>query len=496
MQQREPLRAGRMIKKLFFFFFVLTGSCSFAQGNDLVINADHISYQQDQIVAEGSAEAVYKDVKILGDRLIYNTKERAVLLDRGFIFFYGDVVLRGQELEYLLDADRGAGKKVFINYESVNLEGNKLEFNRQEIKLANASFDTCGIKPAPHYHISARQIFLYPKSNWLVAYWGIFWYGRIPTLPIPVYVYDMEAERKGKHNILPYPEIGSNDEDGFFVNEKVLWYASRELNGSFSINYAGKKGMGGGVESNYILNKDSQGNARIYGNYYEPFWGGITHHFYFGPSFTEKFLPTDIFAAATFRQFDLETTLSLRERINYERVTKFPEVVLKFKNPNLKIGGAVISENSSEAIAKANASLLLEHEMFKKGGFRIIPSLLLDYSRYSGGQYWWRNMGKVVFERKWGDLFSATAGYSHFFDNQGGSPFAHENYKLAASDQFLSNFQLNIDKSTFMVDMVHDLPGWTPYDIDYTIEGGVHCHAVGLRYRAIRKEFNLVFRIF
>ncbi len=480
---------------LFFIILALLISPALASDQDLIINADSIAYEKDNIVAEGSVEAIYKNNKALGERLVYNTKTRSIKLDNGFIFFYGDIVLSGDEIEYELDKDRGRGRRVRVNYESVFLEGNYIDFNREEIKLKGASFDTCGIKPESHYRISAQQMSLYPATNWLVSYWGIFWYGRIPTLPIPVYVYDLEAERKGKHNILPYPEIGSNDEDGFYISERIVWYARRELSGSFNINYSEKKGIGSGFEANYILSKQNQGNFRLYGNYHEPFWGGLTHHYYFGPSVIDSFLPTDIFSASTYRKLDLETTLSLRERINYERVTKSPEIALNFRDPKIKIGAGLISENSKEAVAKAHLSYLWDSKIYDKNDFEIIPSILFDYSRYSKGRFWWRNIGKLTLNKKWSPYLSNSLAYSHFFDQQGASPFLYENYKLINSDQFSANLQLNIFKSTLRVDTVYDIPSWNPYDIDYTIEAGVHCHTFGFRYRAVRNEFGLIFRI-
>lgn len=492
--QWKPRRLVSGFPLFLFFFFLLLVSPAFAQ-EDLIINADSISYEKDNIVAEGSVEAIYKDNKALGNRLVYNTTDRSIKLNDGFIFFYGDIVISGDEIEYELDNDKGRGKKVRVNYESVFLEGNYLDFNKEEIKLKGASFDTCGIKPDPHYRISAQQMSLYPATNWLVSYWGIFWYGKIPTLPIPVYVYDLEAERKGTHNILPYPEVGSNDDDGLYISERVVWYARRELSGSFNINYSEKKGLGSGFEANYILSKENQGNFRLYGNYHEPFWGGLTHHYYFGPSVGNSFLPTDLFSAATYKQLDLETNLSLRERINYERVTKSPEIYLNIKDPKIKIGVGIISENSKEAVAKGHLSYLWESKIYDRNDFEIIPSILLDYSKYSKGRYWWRNIGKLTFNKKWSPIVSNSLAYSRFFDQQGASPFLYENYKLITSDQFSANMQFNFFKSTLMVEAVYDIPSWNPYDIDYTIEAGVHCHAFGFRYRAIRNEFGLIFRI-
>jgi len=479
---------------IYLLFFILSSSIAFAQ-DDLIINADSISYEKDIIRADGSVEATFKDIKILGQRLVYNVAKRSVLLDSGFTFFYGDVIISGRVIEYELDSDKGRGSFVDINYENVHLEGKKLDFDREEIKLKNASFNTCGIKPDPHYRVSAGQMSLYPKTNWLVAFWGIFWLDNIPTLPVPVYVYDIEAERKGQHNILPYPEIGSNDDDGLFVNESIIWYASRELSGSVSIKYAEKKSLGGGFEANYIFNQDNQGNLRIYGNPYDSFWGGWTHHYYFGPVLAKKYLPTDILSASTFKQMDLETNLTLREWINYERVSKTPEIFLKFREPNFKIGGGKISENSGEAIAKINAALVLEHVAYRNDGFGIIPSISLDYSRYSKGRYWWKNIGRINLEKKWSDFISTGVGYSHFIDNQGASPFLYEMYRFISSDQIHADLKLNFGKSTFLIEAVHNLPNLDPYDIDYTLEAGIHCYALGFRYRVMRREFNLIFKI-
>src|SRR3989339_1090454 len=445
---------------------LLICSPAFALEKDFVINANSISDEQDTVRAVGSVEATYDGVEMVGDEIEYNFK-----------------------------LDRGTGKNVKVNYENVKIEGTKLEFDREEVKLTNASFDTCGIRPVPHYHISARQISLYPKNKWLVAYWGIFWYQNIPTLPIPVYVYDIEAARKGELNTLPYPEVGSNDQDGFFINERVAWYLNRKLNGSFLMQYAAKKSLGGGVDLNYLANEDNQGSVRAFMNFVEPPRLGWTHHYYFGKQLQNSFMPRDRFASSTFKQLELETNVTYRERINYEYVSKLPEIVLKIKQPDIKVSGGVISDGSVEAVTKVGISANFAKPIYEKDGFVVTPVLALAYTRYSGGQDWTKNTIAVNAEKKWEMGKSLLVGFSHFINNDGQSPFAYEMYRFVPYDQLYAGIKTKLGKSSFVFDIVYNMPNFSPQDIDYTLSAGMHCYSIGLKYRVMRNEVNLVFGI-
>lgn len=445
---------------------LLLCSPAFALEKDFVLNADSISYEQDLVRAVGSVEANYDGVEMLGDEIEYNFK-----------------------------SDRGTGKNVKVIYDNVRIDGSKLDFDREEIKLTNSSFDTCGIRPTPHYHISARQISLYPKNKWLVAYWGIFWYQNIPTLPVPVYVYDIEAARKGELNTLPYPEIGSNDQDGFFINERVAWYLNRRMNGSFLMQYAAKKSLGGGLDFNYILNENNQGSVRTFMNFVEPPRLGLTHHYYFGKQLQSSYKPRDIFDSAAFKQLELETNVTYRERINYEYVSKLPELVLKIKQPDIKISTGVISDASSEGVAKVGVSANFSRPIFEKDGLVVTPILSLAYTRYSGGQDWTKNTIAVNLEKKWEIGMSGMVGFSHFINNDGQSPFAYERYRFVPYDQLYGGFKTKFGKSSFIFDIVYNMPNFRPQDIDYTLSAGVHCYSVGFKYRVMRNEVNLVFGI-
>ena len=212
---------------------ILSFSYCFAQEKDLVINASSLFYDREKgiIEATGSVEAQFRTTYITGNHMIYNSTSREAYLDSGFGLKFDELLFTGQTLKYNLNKENGFATAVKIKYDKANISGDNVLFDREKVKLKNAVFEACGLAP-PHYRLSAAEINLFQKQGWLVAYWGIFWLGNFPSIPIPVYVYDFLAEQKGEKNIMPYPEFGSDVENVPFIQETLSWNLRPDLNGN------------------------------------------------------------------------------------------------------------------------------------------------------------------------------------------------------------------------------------------------------------------------
>lgn len=480
--------------------WLFLASFSFSQEKDLVINASQINYDKEKnlIEATGSVEALYKDFKVSGEHLVYHTDTKTLFLDKGFVFRYAEVQIAGQVLDYRIKEGEGKAEKVRVAYKNVNLEGLALAFDREKINLIDAHFTTCGLDH-PHYRISAAETVLYPKIGWVVAYWGILWIGNIPTVPVPAYIYDVEAEKRGRRNVLPIPSVGVNDEDGLYISENLAWNLRRDLNGTININYMSKKGWGGGVETNYIVNDFNKGNVRIYGNPKDNYWGGLTHNYSFGEELKAKSADYLLLVLPSYRQFELETLLSYRERINYQRVSQLPNFTLTMREGYFKevrfdgsiAGGMISEEGSGISLSRWRGWGEFSAPVYKNSLGTITPSLSLDGTYYSNQTSWLKSLGKIKWEKDWTANLLTFAGYGHYFYLSGTSPYLFELYRFNPNDTVNLGLVSSFLNSQLGVEAVYNLSQLTPYDLDFLFKIGLHCYNIAITYRAMRNEFNM-----
>jgi len=489
-----------MKKFLVVVGWLLLAGFAISQEKDLVINASQINYDKEKnlIEAVGSVEASYKDFKVSGEHLVYHTDTKTLFLDQGFDFRYGEVRIAGQVLDYRIKEGEGKAEKVQVAYKNVDLDGLALSFDREKINLIAAHFTTCGLG-YPHYRISAAECVLYPKIGWVVAYWGLLWLGNIPTIPVPAYIYDVEAEKRGRRNVLPIPSVGVNDEDGLYISENLAWNIRRDLNGTLNINYMSKKGWGGGVETNYIVNDFNKGNVRIYGNPKDNYWGGLTHNYSFGEELKAKSADYLLQVLPSYRQFELETLLSYRERINYQRVSQLPSFTLTMREGylgDIRLDGSVSAglvseEGSGFSLGRFRGVGEFSVPVYKNSLGTLTPILSLDGTYYTEKAAWLKSMGKIRWEKDWSANFQTFAGYSHYFSLSGTSPFWFELYRFNPNDTVNLGLVSSLFNSQVGVEAVYNIPQLTPYDLDFLFKIGLHCYNIAITYRAMRNEFNL-----
>jgi hypothetical protein len=488
------------------FCLIIFSSLAFAQENGLIINADDLSFDKPNnlVEAKGSVEVIYKDVTVYGDHIIYDTSREVVQARNGFILNYEGVTFEGDALDYEIKNKKGEALKFQFTYENIELGGENIVFNVDRYNLRNAAFTTCDLEGA-HYHVSARDIVLYPKYGWLVAYWGFFWLGRVPMVPVPTYIYDVMAEKRGERNLPPFPEISSNDEDGVFINERLAWHIRRELSGTYSINYATKKGMGAGAEANYIFDEGSRGNLRCYGNVTDGMWGGITHRLYFGEEIEgAPEPPFAFFAQPTYREYEFDVNLSYRERINYQRVSFYPDLILKKNRKKIfredlkwaaRLSLGKVEEEDNIGLGRGNTDIDLYWEWPEMVLGEITPWLSQDSSFYSNGVKWIKNTGGIDLRRKLFDFLSCGIGYLHYFSVDGQSPFNYEMYRFSARDRLRSDLFFIMGETGVGVNATHFVDDWSPEDIDYSLFFKLHCYNLVVQYRSLRREFNLGFSL-
>jgi hypothetical protein len=473
---------------------------------DLTINADRVTVEKDKkrIEAEGSVEVVYKDFAVSGGHLIYDTSQETLAIDRGFVLLFEGMTVEGQQLDYGIKERTGTALNFHFDYGGIMLKGQKLELARELYKLNGVDFTTCNLS-SPHYRVSASEVLIYPEYQRLVAYWGFFWLGNLPVVPMPTYIYDLRADEKARKNLPPFPEIGSNSEDGNYISERLAWNLNPNFSGTYTLSYFSNKGVGVGVQGDYILNGQSDGNIRLMENLKDGMTGGLTHNYNFGsanqPTEAEK---QTFLTLPRRRQFDLETTLSSRERINYQKVSFLPNLVFRSSRANLLrpeakvdvelIAGSVAEEGNTRLLRGGGNATLYGDFRETEIGF-ITPSINLDNLFYSDGTHWLRSTANIDLSRRVNESVFWGLGYSHYLLAHGQSPFNFERYRFRAVDRLKAQTIFAIGETRAMIATSYFLDNYSPEDIDYTLFFRLHCYNLEVTYRSLRGEFALGFSL-
>ncbi len=484
------------------FLFIWTFPAESQDG--LIINADNVSYEKEknQINAQGNVVATYQDLKITADRLVYNTKDRTVFADEGFILEIPQKKIIGKKLDYDIDTKVGTAEDVLLEFRNTYISGKKVSLSTEEVNMTDAIFTSCDL-PSPHYHVSASNITLYPTTGWIVAYMGFFWVGNVPIIPVPTYVYVI-GRKGGRRNVTPIPEIGKNDVDGVYGIERIAWHMSNKMYGSFDLILTEKLGGGAKITGNYIADEQNEFNFRIGALEKDNSFGGVTYIHSFGPKieFTEE--EESLYTMFDFpseRLYEFEVNLSYRERINYERVSALPDLTLRLIKGHLfheklliqgEIGYGLLTEESTGVEryrSRIDFDIIHPRDLGRFG--RLTFTVSPDYKWYESKEIWQKLTGDIDLKKKWNEIFETGIGYMHYFLNQGATPFAFETYFFRPDDEFRENLLLRFGDSDFGFYVTHYMPDWYPKDVDYVFNWAHHCYDIMLKYRAMREEFSI-----
>jgi len=496
----------RIISAIIFFFGTAFIQISYCVETGVVINADSIVYQKDKgkIEAKGSVEADYRNTKVLADHAIYSTKTTNLYADNGFTLLENKYSLNGKKLSFNMKSSSGSSETVRIEASKVWISGESASISKDEITIKNAVFSSCDLK-VPHYKISAADMNYYPSTGWLVSHMGWFWVNNVPILPIPTYIYDTTLTPGSKRkNLAPLPEIGSNPTDGTYIHEKIAYALSSYSYGMVEVDYATIKGFGLGFDASYVLKNYNEGDVRLYYNQVDGTYGGITHDYYFGDDIKvdkHQYFLYQILEMPPRKKYKLEGEVSYRERINYERVSFLPGVSLSYNDlplsfinirPNLEVSVGGVSEEST-GVNVFRANVLGNLDYYQPFSDDLIGSLggQLDYTGYDSSGKWMKLLGKADIRKIFSKDLSAGAGYSHFFINDGGSPFRFENYRWSPYDEIRSDIKWQKDLFSLGVAIYYNSPIFTVKDLDYNATVRLHCFDLTMLYRAARNEFSL-----
>jgi len=525
----------KKILHVLVFLFLFPGICNAELYEDANVKiwAKEVAYNKLRKIVEATGDVSVKgaDFRVKGQYVKYFPATKMLIAEDQFNMEIDEYRIAGSRLEYNVVTKDGNIMIVRINFGETFLGGSFMKMDEDKYDILNAYFTGCN-SPDSDYHTSSTEIVLYPKTGLIVAYWGLFWVGNIPTIPVPTFVYTAPVPEppekkikkkkekkytiKREHEIFPTPGLGYNTEDGYFLIQPLDYYFGEHHYMRTHLSWSEAKQFGLATALNYILWTDiHEGEIRLGATNGDGTFGGLSYIFSFGPNLLskeekEKYVYDKYFPGNKY-MYELEVNASYKERINiyknegpFNRVSFLPMVSLRanrnhFINKHLTYFGelnwASVSEESSNTEGQRQvikADVAFDYDVPVLGHFQAMSEV--DLRTYSGMENTWAvtyeswntATQKLSFKRDFGEVLEIGLGHRHIYMNEGETPYDFEGYWFAPFDTLSTFAQLNLWYSSLIYDAQYDLPSQNWRSIRYGLRWGLHCYDVIADYMLLR----------
>ena len=528
---------------LAFSFLLLLTCDAFAktwQDGHISITAQSISYNKprNMIEAVGSVVINGKDFKISSSYAKYYPLNKNIIVEEQFLMEIEAYKISGSRLEYNAATGIGNVLIVRINFGQTFLGGSFMRMEEDQYNILNAYFTGCN-RPDSDYHGSSNEIVFYPRTGLLVGYWGTFWIGSTPTVPLPTLVYSAPVPKKPKvksavlgppknekrqierkRDVFPRPGLGFNTEDGYFLVQPFDAYPGPKSYMRTFLSWSEKKNLGLAVAANYILwNDRNEGEVRIGTTSEDKNFGGITHFMSFGPKLLtkeqrDKYVYDKYFPGNKYL-IEGEINYSLRERIHlfknegpFGRVSFLPKVTLR-ANRNFILDNeyftyyaetnwALVTEESTGVGGQreeAKADVTFDYPLWFLGNFSAKSQIdLIGYMEdpldILGNSYWNSATQDMSLTQNWGDILETGIGNTHIYFNNGSTPYEFEGYWFSPYDTLKLFTRLNFFSNSLAWNGRYDLPSQEWRSLTYDLTIGMHCYDIVASYGLFKDSFG------
>lgn len=221
-----------------------------AQASGSRILGDHIAQSGDQITARGRVRVFYRDLVLTADYVEMNTTTRDALAEGHVTLTLPTEIISAELMAVNLDTALGRMEGAFgLAQPSLIYSADRVERISEDVyKMGRNRFTLCS-QAVPRWAFSSAKANL--KKNDYVELWGAtFTIKKIPVFYFPYIKYPLAQERASG---LLIPQIGYSGVKGFSLSQSYYWAIARNQDATFTLDYYGAKGIGGGVEYRYLF---------------------------------------------------------------------------------------------------------------------------------------------------------------------------------------------------------------------------------------------------
>jgi LPS-assembly protein len=256
-----------------FLAAVLQAQVSITTTDGLTVHANAGERDKDRIVVTGAVEVLYKDIRLLADSAELNTKTKDVVARGHVTIQMPSENVDCEEITFNLDTTLGNLKRALGRIQpSVIYEADSVAKKTDNLySLEKAYFTSC-TQPVPRWKFSFSKA-NFKKDDYVEMWNAVLKIKTVPVFYWPYMRYPLNRERSTGFLM---PNIGFSKVKGFIFSETFYWAIARNMDASFSFDYYGAKGTGGGLETRYLFGDGTQGDAHLYFFVFKPAEGETT----------------------------------------------------------------------------------------------------------------------------------------------------------------------------------------------------------------------------
>lgn len=233
-------------------------------GEPVRIQADRVSYdhREEDYLAEGNVQIFQGNRKLSADRVSLRGKTNEVEASGNVVLIQGDDVLKSERIKIDLDTSLGIIVRgtLFLKKQHFYLRGDEIErIGEETYRIRNGSLTTCdGDWPA--WRFTTREMLVTVEEY--ASVWGAtFEIKNVPVLYSPYLIFPVKTQRQSGFLI---PRLTYSNVSGAELNTAFFWAIAKNMDATFFLDLATKKGVGEGLEYRYVRKEASSGQFYAY----------------------------------------------------------------------------------------------------------------------------------------------------------------------------------------------------------------------------------------
>jgi LPS-assembly protein len=225
------------------------------------IQAENQEITEERIVASGNIEISWKEYRIYADYMEYNPKTREITARGRVTMSSNETVLSGEKLQFNLKDRTGVMYEVYgQNPPTVRYRTNQLnQVDNDTLTFKKIEFTSCS-QCVPRWKITCTKGKI-KKEKYIEMSNAVLKFKKIPVFYIPYIRYPLEKD--GRATGFLFPNIGTSNWRGFFVQNAFFWAIRSNLDLTLYMDYYARAGIGMAQELRYLF-KNMAGNAKFY----------------------------------------------------------------------------------------------------------------------------------------------------------------------------------------------------------------------------------------
>ncbi len=231
---------------------------------------------ENKITASGNVEIRHNDILLYADQVVFDHETKDVLAVGHVSLIRPQEAFTADRLTFNLETGLGEGTNVVglvqpqFRYESSTVARETPDL----FHLGKSKITACA-QPVPRWEFSASRA-NFMRDEYIEMWNPVLRVKNFPIFYLPYMKYPLNQERATGFLM---PQIGYSQRKGLTYGQQFYWSMARNMDATFSFDYYGAAGAGGGLEYRYMFGDGTWGNLHAYTFFYktpEPVEGETT----------------------------------------------------------------------------------------------------------------------------------------------------------------------------------------------------------------------------